>query len=419
MSQRSGGSLLATRPPDGDVRSGVADPGRFQPLRRIDLLAHLSGAFDLAESQELGHAARVAHIALATAQRLGLNAQAKRRLLYVALLHDAGVAVRTLPEDVDESGGHTAGGAWAAGLLGLTDKVQEAIRASHERWDGDGRPHGLSMAAIPEEALLVAAAHWVSDAIAPESNPLRARSLVLNGSAEELRPLVGSRIADAIQLELRADTIWMPLWDDRLPAQLAETTSGEGKPSLRTLSSVAAAFGDIIDASTREPGRARRVSGLAAELAQMLGFDEHDRIAISTAGHLIDLGHLGVPRHIIEKPDILSVDEMEVMRRHPGWGAQLIERIPGFERIANWVQHHHERPDGRGYPSLLERDEIPLPSLILAVSDAYWALRADRSDRPALSADDVLRLMNAAAGEQFLPDVVDALPGALGTLEAA
>ena len=151
----------------------------------------------------------------------------------------------------------------------------------------------------------------------------------------------------------------------------------------------------------------------------MLGFDEHDRIAISTAGHLIDLGHLGVPRHIIEKPDILSVDEMEVMRRHPGWGAQLIERIPGFERIANWVQHHHERPDGRGYPSLLERDEIPLPSLILAVSDAYWALRADRSDRPALSADDVLRLMNAAAGEQFLPDVVEALPGALGALEAA
>lgn len=419
MSQRSVGSVLATTPPDGDVRNGVAEPGRFQPLRRIDLLAHLSGAFDLAESEELGHAARVAHIALATAQRLGLNAQAKRRLLYVALLHDAGVAVRTLPEDVDESGGHTAGGAWAAGLLGLTDKVQEAIRATHERWDGDGRPRGLSMAAIPEEALLVAAAHWVSDTIAPESNPLRARSLVLNGSAEELRPIVGSRIADAIQLELRADSIWMPLWDDRLPAQLAELTAGEGKPSIRTLGSVAAAFGDIIDASTREAGRARRVAGLAAELARMLGFDEQDQIAISTAGHLIDLGHLGVPRHIIEKPDILSVDEMEVMRRHPGWGAQLIERIPGFERIANWVQHHHERPDGRGYPSLLERDEIPLPSLILAASDAYWALRADRSDRPALSADDVLRLMNAAAGEQFLPEVVEALPGALGELEAA
>ena len=419
MSQRSGGSVLATTPPDGAVRSDVEDPGPFQPLRRIDLLAHLSGAFDLAESQELGHAARVAHIALATAQRLGLNAQAKRRLLYVALLHDAGVAVRTLPEDVDEAGGHTAGGAWAAGLLGLTSRVQEAIRATHERWDGDGRLRGLSMAAIPEEALLVAAAHWVSDTIAPENNPLRARSLVLNGSAAELRPIVGSRIADAIHLELRGDSIWMPLWDDRLPSQLAELTAGEGKPSMRTLSSVAAAFGDIIDASTREAGRARRVAGLAAELARTLGFDEQDQSAIAIAGHLIDLGHLGVPRHIIEKPDILSVDEMEVMRRHPGWGAQLIERIPGFERIAHWVQHHHERPDGRGYPSLLERDEIPLPSLILAVSDAYWALRADRSDRPALSADDVLRLMSAAAGEQFLPDVVDALPGALGELEAA
>ena len=324
-----------------------------------------------------------------------------------------------MPEDIDETGGHTAGGAWAASLLGLSGRVQSAIRATHERWDGEGRPRGVAMAAIPQEALLVSAAHWVSDVIAPEDNPLRARARVLDGSTQELGPIVGSRIADALQQELRGDAIWMPLWDDRLPSQLAELATSEGKPSLDNLGRVATAMGDIIDSSTREPGRARRVANLASALAELTGFDEHDQAAISIAGHLLDIGHLGVPSHITAKPDILSVDEMEVMRRHPGWGAQLIERIPGFERIASWVQHHHERPDGRGYPSLLERDEIPLAALILAVADAYWALRADRSDRPALSADDVMRVMTAAAGEQFLPEVVEALPGALGALKAA
>ena len=324
MGQRAGGSTeTATAAGDRVLRGG--DPSEeLQPLRRIDLVARVSGAFDLAESQQLGHAARVAHIALAIARRLGLEARTKHRLLYAALLHDAGVAVRELPKDFDPIGGHTGAGAWAASLLGLNERVQEAIRCSHERWDGDGRPQGLAMAAIPEEALLVAAAHWVSDQISPEDNPLRARAKVLGSSAPSLGPLVGARIAEALFEVLREDATWMPLWDDRLPAQLAELAGGEGKPSLRTVETVSTALGDIVDASSREPGRSRRVSTLASELARLLSFDERDQLRMSIAGHLMDVGQLGVPRHIGEKPDILSVDEMEIMRRHPGWGAQLL-----------------------------------------------------------------------------------------------
>ncbi|PWG73658.1 hypothetical protein DF186_21920, partial [Enterococcus hirae] len=79
--------------------------------------------------------------------------------------------------------------------------------------------------------------------------------------------------------------------------------------------------------------------------------------------------------------------------RHPGWGAQLLRRIGGFETLAEWVPHHHERPDGRGYPSMLHAEDVPLASLILAVADAYWALRADRSDRAALTRDEALEVM--------------------------
>ena len=419
MAQRAGGSTSATTAAgDRGLRDGDRSE-ELQALRRIDLVARVSGAFDLAESQQLGHAARVAHIALGIAGRLGLEARAKHRLLYAAPLHDAGVAVRELPKGFDPVGGHAAAGAWAASLLGLNPRVQEAIRCSHERWDGDGRPQGLAMAAIPEEALLVAAAHWVSDQISPEDNPLRARAKVLGNTAPSLGPLVGARISEALFEELREDAMWMPLWDDRLPAQLAEVAGGEGKPSPRTLQTVSMAIGDSIDASSREPGRSRRVAALASELARLLSFDEHDQLRMSIAGQLMDVGQLGVPRHIGEKPDILSVDEMEVMRRHPGWGAQLLRRVPGFETLAEWVQHHHERPDGRGYPGLLDRVEVPLAGFVLGAADAYWALRADRSDRQALTQVEALAVMNDSAGEQFDAEAVEALPDALDALEQA
>ena len=241
---------------------------------------------------------------------------------------------------------------------------------------------------------------------------------MLSSATPSLGPLVGARIAEALFDELREDEIWMPLWDDRLPAQLADAASGEGKPSLRTVGTVSTALGDIVDASSREPGRSRRVSALASELARLLSFDEHDQLRMSIAGQLMDVGQLGVPRHIGEKPDILSVGEMEIMRRHPGWGAQLLQRVPGFETLAEWVQHHHERPDGRGYPGLLGSSEVPLAAFVLGAADAYWALRADRSDRKALTPAEALAVMSDSAGEQFDAEAVEALPEALDALDA-
>jgi len=416
VAQRAGGSTTATTAVGDHRRRDGDPPEELQPLRRIDLVARVSGAFDLAESQQLGHAARVAHIALGIARRLSFEARVKHRLLYAALLHDAGVAVRELPNGFDPIGGHAAAGAWAASLLGLNAWVQEAIRGSHKRWDGDGRPQGLAMAAIPEEALLVAAAHWVSDQISPEDNPLRARAKVLDSTVPSLGPLVGARISGAVRGAARGRDVDAAL--GRPPAGVARGGRGRRGQAL------AADGADGIDRARRhhrrlEPRRSRRVSALASELARLLSFDEHDQLRMSIAGQLMDVGQLGVPRHVGEKPDILSVDEMEVVCRHPGWGAQLLQRVPGFETLAEWVQHHHERPDGRGYPGLLDRVEVPLAGFVLGAADAYWALRADRSDRGALTQAEALAVMNESAGEQFDAEAVKALPDALDAMEHA
>ena len=120
-----------------------------------------------------------------------------------------------------------------------------------------------------------------------------------------------------------------------------------------------------------------------------------------------------MPRHVTDKPSILTVDEMELMRCHPGVSARLIEHAPGLGDVAEWIAAHHERPDGRGYPEMLSDEELPIPPRILAVADAYYALRAERPYRGAFSDDETMAMIELGAGRQFDARVVDALPEAL------
>ena len=164
-----------------------------------------------------------------------------------------------------------------------------------------------------------------------------------------------------------------------------------------------------MDAALREPGRARNVAETASALARQLAMPEEAQQSLAVAGYLLDIGQLSVPREITEKPSILSVEEMEQMRQHPGLGARIVERINGMGDIALWIEMHHERPDGRGYPEMLTDNELPIAPRILAVADSYWALRAERPYRPAMSVDEAIDVIQAGAGAQYDQGVVNAL----------
>lgn len=382
---------------------------RLRPARRVELLAYLSGAFDLAEGESPGHASRVAYLAYRIAESLGLGAEERRRVLHVGLLHAVGAAAHgSRPGDAAAS---------VAERLHLNPQVIEASRAVDERWDGRGRPDGLSGVLVPVETLCVAAAHWAAEFAERAGHPLRARAALQRAHHGEVVPLAGPDVAEALVEALRHDETWLALWDDNLPGVIGVVGAGEGKPSRRKVFEVAAALGDVVDAAVREPGRSERVAALAHVLASRLGLPDAACDAIEVAGYLLDLGQLGVPRAVTEKPSILTVDEMEMMRRHPGMGARLLDGAPGFEEIVTWVEQHHERPDGRGYPEMLTLDELALPPRILAVADAYWALRAHRPYRPAFSHDDAMATLQAGAGRQFDASVVEALPAAMAVLD--
>lgn len=379
---------------------------RIRPARRVDLLARFSGAFDLAEDQEPGHAARVAYLAHRIAEELGMSAEERASVLHVGLLHAAGVSPMLDSTEAE-------GNAWVAEQFGLPEAVQDAARAVYERWDGRGEPLGRVATDIAPEALCVSAAHWASEYSDHVDHPLRARASLQRADRADLVPLVGPDVADALYEVLRDDETWLAMFTDDPSGMVARLGSAEGKPSRRRAEEATVAMGVVIDHSVREPGRAVRVSTLAQAMAACLGFSQGAQDTIGLAGHILDIGQLGVPRRVVEKPSILTVEEMELMRRHPGTGARLLDGIPGFEEVALWVEQHHERPDGRGYPEMLGEEDLGVPPRILAVADAYWALRAHRPYRPAHTADEALGILRASAGRQFDADVVMALPDAL------
>jgi HD-GYP domain-containing protein (c-di-GMP phosphodiesterase class II) len=127
---------------------------------------------------------------------------------------------------------------------------------------------------------------------------------------------------------------------------------------------------------------------------------------------LHDIGKLGIPDAILQKPGSLDDDEWQEIRRHPEIGARILEHA-NLADIATWVRAHHERVDGRGYPAGLTGTAIPAEARVLAVVDAYEAMTADRPYRPSIGAHAAETELRRAAGTQFDAAVVEALLEAL------
>jgi diguanylate cyclase (GGDEF)-like protein len=178
----------------------------------------------------------------------------------------------------------------------------------------------------------------------------------------------------------------------------------------RTLASALALAVDAKDSYTRS--HCQTVSQLCATIASELGL-EGERVArIRLAGLLHDVGKIGVPDAILNKPAALTDAEFELMKRHALLGGDIVAAAEMHEE-ARWVRHHHERFDGTGYPAALEREEIPLESRIILVADAFEAMTSDRPYRKAPGADFAVAELQRHAGTQFDPDVVAALCRAL------
>lgn len=163
-------------------------------------------------------------------------------------------------------------------------------------------------------------------------------------------------------------------------------------------------------------GHAQRVTGYALRIAEKAG--GIDLLRFRLAGDLHDVGKIGVPDAVLNKPGRLDAAEIELIRRHPGVGRGILEPFIDDPLVLGVVQWHHERWDGGGYPDGLRGAEIPLLARILAVADTLDAMTSQRSYRSALPWDATVAEIRRNSGTQFDPEVVDLFDQVLPELEA-
>ncbi|MGI9095473.1 MAG: bifunctional diguanylate cyclase/phosphohydrolase [Thermoleophilaceae bacterium] len=155
------------------------------------------------------------------------------------------------------------------------------------------------------------------------------------------------------------------------------------------------------------------VGRYAEMMARELGLSEQRIGRVRLAGLLHDIGKVGVPDSILNKPESLSREDVATIRTHPVLGAQILEH-PSLADVRAWVTGHHERPDGQGYPHGLSGSALELEARILAAADAYEAMTSDRAYRTSIGHAAARAELRRAAGSQFDARVVEALLAVLG-----
>ena len=436
---------------------------RATTVKLAEVISALSYALDLTEGQRPGHTLRTALIAMRIGREIGLDADTMGALYYATLLKDAGcssnaarmaalfgsddqsvkrdmrlvdwhdkwrLAMRTArncgvgrnpisrirhflriagtPQMTREIiAARCERGAQIAVALGFPGATSDAIAHVDEHWCGLGHPLGLAGHEIPmlSRVLLLAQtveAYWMENGIVAALDMARTRR---------------GRWFDPALVDVvtswRSDVAW---WEgladfEGLDAAVVALEPG-GSPMLATderLDAISYAFAAVIDAKTPFTYRhSTNVARYAVGIATTMGADSELARDILRAGLLHDIGKLGVSNRILDKPGRLTNEERDEVKKHPIWTLQILERVSAFEHFAEASARHHERIDGRGYPWGIADHDLDFTSRVLAASDVYEALTADRPYRAGMDIRKALGIMSGDRGTGFDPTVFDA-----------
>lgn len=175
-------------------------------------------------------------------------------------------------------------------------------------------------------------------------------------------------------------------------------------------------FAGAIDAKDRyTKDHSLRVAHYARELARRMGMGEEEQENIYYIALLHDVGKIGIPDQVLNKPGRLTDEEFHLIQTHPSIGGDILKNFTALEGIADGARYHHERYDGKGYCEGKAGEDIPLTARIIAVADAYDAMSSDRCYRKGLPREVIEAELKKGAGSQFDPQII---PHMLAIIEA-
>ncbi|NLI93301.1 MAG: HD domain-containing protein [Peptococcaceae bacterium] len=188
--------------------------------------------------------------------------------------------------------------------------------------------------------------------------------------------------------------------------QLAVSLSSEREEML--LSAIESLVAALEAKDSYTYGHSSQVSAMAYAIAAQIGLSEQDLFSVRIAALLHDIGKIGIPDQILNKPDKLDEEEFRIIRQHPEIGAKILSGIPALARVTEMVRCHHARWDGKGYPEGLTGKKIPLGARIIAVADTFQAMTSDRPYRKGMTKEMALAELLRCSDSQFDPVLVKA-----------
>ncbi|MBI5788879.1 MAG: HD domain-containing protein [Candidatus Schekmanbacteria bacterium] len=383
------------------------------------LILALSRTLDIDEARKLNHGQRAAVLSYYLAQHL--CPASLSTVYYSALLHDIGGIglfdhIVHHPSPVEQAANpairvHPIVGAQIIGSIPNLEPCVPVILNHHERYDGHGYPGGKSREKISLEAQIVRAADAFDLFIRHTDNMNRDNILKAfeYKSGREISPALSEHtcglICDDGIFSIISDDLAVNTKVKELNRELAGFELPWGMDVIGTLLEV---FAQVIDTKhTYTAGHSQRVSkysvhiGLAMELAH----DDITKLKWSALIH--DVGKVAVPRSILEGTTGLNAQELAIIRQHPKYTLEVLSCVDELQDLAHFGAYHHERWDGRGYPEGLKGEEIPLPSRIICIADAFDSLTSDRVYHKAIGTREALCKLSADGGAQFDPQVFD------------
>lgn len=227
--------------------------------------------------------------------------------------------------------------------------------------------------------------------------------------ASTVHPVGTSESAEVIKAEAEVPKLFGSCLKQSFQSlSLADLRTKQIEEQLSALrTSLICAFNQLLDLKDLNTGvHSTRLAEWALHVGGELGLGESDLADLEVAALLHDIGKVGIPDAILNKPGKLSQEEYELMKKHPEFGWAVLHQIPGMERASLLILHHHERIDGKGYPAGLKGEEIPIGSRIVCAIDAFDAMVSNRPYREGLPFEEAVRRLVADSGSQFDSEVV-------------
>jgi HD-GYP domain-containing protein (c-di-GMP phosphodiesterase class II) len=291
-------------------------------------------------------------------------------------------------------------GAQIALRLGFSWQAAEGIRYLDEHWNGEGYPEGLRGEDIPIFSRIMNLAQTL-EVFAAIDGPADAIRVAQERSGTWFDPEL---VRAAVALESDAD-LWSAMHDGLARERVVAMQPGGDARTVddAAIDNICEAFAGIVDAKSPYTNQhSQRVTRAALAIGKALDFKAKDMTILRRASLLHDIGKLGVPNSILDKPGKLSAGEWEAIRLHPYYTQRILEQISGFQHLAFIASTHHEKLDGTGYHRNLRGSQLPLESRALAVADIFDALSSARSYRAALPLEEVFSIM-----QKEVPHAID------------